>query len=1016
MSDVILSSIVESQLPEFIREEHQLFAKFIKRYYEWLEKNGNIVLESKKLDDAKDVDLADNVYIEQIRKEIAPFFPQELLLDKAKFLKIVGEFYRSKGTPESVKFLFRVLYNEEITISYPKEQVLRTSDGKWVLPLALRVTDNDPNILEIEQTKIIGQTSKATAIVEKAIKSVDRQLGIEYVELYISNITKLFSTGETVTTHVTGNTQIQVSATLIGSLSEIKIDPINRGLYYNGYDPELGYDGDPVTIVGGLNPQSANPVGALATVGTVLRGSVKNIITREGGFGFRYNSIAPNSSIIDFKGGFTGGLLGSEAKAFISLLDENYTRNVNVSDVTIETVYSQSINQWDNTSNTKTIGQVTTYQDLGLYSIAYVDIESQGGGYRQKPEVDIYSMYLEDSDDLLVITSCTAVKGSRILRDSSQDLTDTFEVGEKVKLFLKNRFEEIRTVTEVTSETITLDIPFENNIDNLMVYKLLRKNLDALGSLGRIEVLNGGQNYNVGEYLIFTSTGGRGLGANAQITEVHAANNGVKVVEFNEKSVGALTGVTISTAGTGYGVGNTFTATGGTGTSAVLTVLAVNGSGNVTSVNVSNSGKYITSPTTTLNPFTSNTGSGSGFRANLTISYAPENIRGGEGYDAAHLPLITINTISGTGASLIAKEILGDGEELELSTTRIGSISSLRVISYGYDYIASPQISLRNADLIVSNVTEGQIFVANTKIYQGTSNTNTTFVAYVDRYVSTNNHMRIYNYSGTFNVATQIISNDNTVSANVVTISYYGDGKAKATAGFENGLIRYPGIYLNEDGQLSADKKLQDSKKYHNFSYVINTENDYVKFKKALNDVVHPVGTKTFVNRISANEASAARPNNTTILISVQTLGNTFNISNGSNSMVATGASSNLLSIISVGDYVTLTSVERRISGTVNIGASSNVIVGTSTNFINDVQANDVIKLSTGNTSTVTEVINANTIYTYTNFGISNNTANISLLFNDTKQVTFVNANTILVSTNFTTNSTFVVTYHQKLE
>ena len=458
------------------------------------------------------------------------------------------------------------------------------------------------------------------------------------------------------------------------------------------------------------------------------------------------------------------------------------------------------------------------------------------------------------------------------------------------------------------------------------------------------------------------------------------------------------------------------TATGGTGTSAVLTVLAVNGSGNVTSVNVSNSGKYITSPTTTLNPFTSNTGSGSGFRANLTISYAPENIRGGEGYDAAHLPLITINTASGTGASLIAREILGDGEELELSTTRIGSISSLRVISYGYDYIASPQISLRNADLIVSNVTEGQIFVANTKIYQGTSNTNTTFVAYVDRYVSTNNHMRIYNYSGTFNVATQIISNDNTVSANVVTISYYGDGKAKATAGFENGLIRYPGIYLNEDGQLSADKKLQDSKKYHNFSYVINTENDYVKFKKALNDVVHPVGTKTFVNRVSANEANAARTNNTIKIISVTTLGNTFNISNGSNSMVATGASSNLLSIISVGDYVTLTSVERRISGTVNIGASSNVIVGTSTNFINDVQANDVIKLSTGNTSTVTEVINANTIYTYTNFGISNNTANISLLFNDTKQVTFVNANTILVSTNFTTNSTFVATYHQKLE
>jgi hypothetical protein len=132
--------------------------------------------------------------------------------------------------------------------------------------------------------------------------------------------------------------------------------------------------------------------------------------------------------------------------------------------------------------------------------------------------------------------------------------------------------------------------------------------------------------------------------------------------------------------------------------------------------------------------------------------------------------------------------------------------------------------------------------------------------------------------------------------------------------------------------------------------------------------------------------------------------------------MVATGASPNLASVISVGDYVTLRNVERRISGTVNVGVSSNVVVGTSTNFINDVQANDVIKLSTGNTSTVTEVINANTIYTYTNFGISNNNATISILFNDTKQVTFVNANTILVSTKFTTNSTYVTTSHQKLE
>ena len=107
---------------------------------------------------------------------------------------------------------------------------MKASDGKWVLPLALRVDTNDNNIYNIEKTLITGQTSKATALVEKVTRSVDRQLGISYVELYISNVDKSFSTGETVTAiYNNGTTDITVTGTLIGSLSEIKIDSVNRG-------------------------------------------------------------------------------------------------------------------------------------------------------------------------------------------------------------------------------------------------------------------------------------------------------------------------------------------------------------------------------------------------------------------------------------------------------------------------------------------------------------------------------------------------------------------------------------------------------------------------------------------------------------------------------------------------------------------------------------------------------------------------------------------------------------------
>ena len=47
---------------------------------------------------------------------------------------------------------------------------------------------------------------------------------------------------------------------------------------------------------------------------------------------------------------------------------------------------------------------------------------------------------------------------------------------------------------------------------------------------------------------------------------------------------------------------------------------------------------------------------------------------------------------------------------------------------------------------------------------------------------------------------------------------------------------------------------------------------------------------------------------------------------------------------------------------------------------------------------------------------ITNTGVTINLLFNDTKTVTFVNANTILVDTAFTTNSSFVTTLVQKFE
>jgi hypothetical protein len=929
MTQLVTSSLVSSQLPDFVRSDNPKFVLFLEKYYEWLEKSNNAIYETNTLYDSKDIDIADEYYLNEIVKEILPYFPQEILLDKSKFIKHVGQFYRSKGTPESLKFLFRILYNEEIEIYFPKEQVIKLSDGKWVLPLSLRVETGDNNVFDIERCKITGTISKSTAIVEKVIKSVDRQLGIQYIELYISNIEKLFTTGENVTTTIvrTNGTQDFVTAKLIGSLSEIKIDPRNRGLFYNGFDPELEYDGDPVTIIGGLNPSSNNPIGAIATVGDVLKGSVDDVLVLNGGFGFRSPILYQDSSILDFSGGFKDVLLGAEAKAQILLLNENVNRTVNVSNITIESFYGSNINAIDNLANTKTINELTTKQTLNVFPISYVTVESSGGGYKTKPGLNFYSLYMEELDDTLVIPSVTAVKDTKVLLDESQDLTLSFEPGESVRLFLKNRYEEVKVVANVSSNTITFFDNFENNIDNLSVYKLNRRKLTEVGSLGRIEIVNGGNGYSVGDYLVFTSSG-RGYGANANVTSIHAGNNGIKSITFNESS-----------------------------------------------------------------------------------SY----IKGGEGYTRDDLPTVTVTSSGGANAVLRVAEILGDGVSTDISTTRIGSISTIRIVSFGYDYISSPIVSLRNGDISLSNVTVGQIYVANTRVYQGVSNTVSTWSASVDKYFTANNFLRVYDYKGTFDKDLPIKSDDGATTGNIVSYLFYGDGKAKATATFENGLIRYPGIYLNTDGQPSSDQKIQDDKKYHNYSYVINTTNENYKFKKTLQEVLHPIGTKSFTTRIDTNSKDVSTQNVDIIYLTQNVHSNTFNISNSTNNMISTSLTPNVRSEIVVGDNVILKNLKKQLVGTANIVSSSNVITGNGTNFINDIVDGQTIHLSSGNTITVKTVVNANTIFAESVLNITTNNLTINVSFDETKKVTFVNANTVLVDTNFTATNNFVTVIVQKV-
>jgi len=129
---------------------------------------------------------------------------------------------------------------------------------------------------------------------------------------------------------------------------------------------------------------------------------------------------------------------------------------------------------------------------------------------------------------------------------------------------------------------------------------------------------------------------------------------GANTTQATALANGTVVSATITNAGTGYAVGNTFTATAGTGTSAVLTITTVDGNGNVTAVSITTAGDYTVLPTLTNNPFTSNTGSGTGFTANLAIGVGSTQITAaGEAYEANSVA-VTVGGSGGTGASVTA--------------------------------------------------------------------------------------------------------------------------------------------------------------------------------------------------------------------------------------------------------------------------------------------------------------------------------------------------------------------------
>jgi len=271
------SLLIDSQLPEFVRDnpDYGNFRLFLQAYYEWLEEEGKVTNRTKNLLSYKDVDTTTNEFLSYFTNDFLPYFPQDALVDKKEAIKIARQLYQTKGTPASFQFLFKILFDSDFDLFYTKEAVLKASAGTWYVAKSLKLATYDTNFQNIDNYRLFGETTKSIATVEKAFT-----LGTK-TEVFISNIERLFQSGEFVRVVDNSNQTVlfngqPLRAKIIGQISQIKIDPKNRGLLY--------VTGDPVIIYGGLN--SENGLGASAIISETTTGSIRSIVVVTSGFGY----------------------------------------------------------------------------------------------------------------------------------------------------------------------------------------------------------------------------------------------------------------------------------------------------------------------------------------------------------------------------------------------------------------------------------------------------------------------------------------------------------------------------------------------------------------------------------------------------------------------------------------------------------------------------------------------------------------------------------------------------------
>lgn len=781
-----IAPLVKHQFPDFYREEGDNFVQFIAAYYEWMDEQGPIK-KSRNLIETSDIDGVSEEYIDFFFSKYMNGIPKNVLSNKALLEKHILDVYRSKGSIEGLKLLFRLLYNLEIEVFIPQDDVLMLSDGKWSRKQYIEVEERSLNYT-YDNKLIRGTTSGATAYVMSVAK-INQQVNSSHI-LYLTDIVPgpggdLFVPGEYV---MYEGLDIRQATLIRGSVI---------GAIVSGSD-ENHAPGDILTT------ESTSGSGLQFEVKTILdpeqaKGYI-NFKLLKGGYGYAIDSPVTVIKKFASEGSGAGFKVGSLSNTSI------FTYNTNLIDPEANTIIAPANTRFN--ANTAVVGG-NSIAGAGL-GVTQINLTSNGSGYIANTTITFNSGSANATGT--ANSSGKISDGNILYRGSVYEFAPTITFGAPAN----TNFNANSDVTGGESTGLETDA---NSTINVAIFSTefgtaafqvgdqIRYRVDA-GNTAIIELTSGNayfvQHANTTRIALAATAGGQRIQLTKGLTENGHALQGMTAL--GNTTIGivldANSTITVANANTfKYGRSVVYTALEG---NTAITDLANNilyyvqhSNNTVIALSTTVGGSRIT-----LTPATRSGVEANGHYLQANTQYS------------ANLNVGTINSVLGN--------CLAD------TTMQIGTIKSLKAITSGdRKYNGSVQPTVFEKRVWGYNIVDedGELWGNNAIISGNLASGNGVIY-----------DVSLLSSGYTFNTEGEQIEFTNQSNTNFTAVLNMVVG----------GIAIEEGEWLDNSGFLNSDKYVTDSDYYQEFSYEIQVEKSLDKYIDVIKKLTHPVGNKMF--------------------------------------------------------------------------------------------------------------------------------------------------------------------------